>query len=47
MKLNNTEIIYATEDAKKQFEGKKIKDEKSNDCPSCEIEIKEKKEGKI
>jgi hypothetical protein len=48
MKLNNTRIVYATEEAREQFEGKNLKEEKTNDCVSCEIEpIKEKTKKEI
>jgi len=46
MKLNNTEIIYATEEARKEFEGKIEMVERTASCPSCEIENKSKKENK-
>jgi hypothetical protein len=39
--MKNGIIIYATEEAKKRFEGKLKKDKKKYICPSCEIkEIK-------
>jgi DNA-directed RNA polymerase subunit RPC12/RpoP len=40
MKLEKTIITYATEEAKKKWEGKKqpVKNRKIN-CPSCEIKI--------
>jgi hypothetical protein len=47
MKLNNTTIIFATEEARKNFEGKIEIVEKKVDCPACEIENeKNKKENK-
>jgi hypothetical protein len=50
MKLNDGIVFFATEDARKKWEGKELpRQNKKSSCPSCEIEkiIKENKKDYI
>jgi hypothetical protein len=43
MKLGEGTVIFATEEAKKEWEGKKLPvKQKKSSCPACEIKLEEK-----